>query len=99
MKDRTAISSSAEPSSARIDGRADWLRLVLSLFLVFGLFHGSATILESDRGQRGILIGTLVVADRLRRRKRRQLLSQGFYTLPEFACLIEEHRFWIVHSQ
>jgi membrane protease YdiL (CAAX protease family) len=35
---------------------------VVGLFLVFGLFHGSATILESDRGQRGILIATLVVA-------------------------------------
>ena len=35
---------------------------MLGLFLVFGLFHGSATILGSDRGQRGILIGTLVVA-------------------------------------
>jgi membrane protease YdiL (CAAX protease family) len=45
-----------------IDGRADWRRLVLGLFLVFGLFHGSATILESDRGQRGILIAILVVA-------------------------------------
>ena len=30
--------------------------------MVFGLFHGSATIFGSDRGQRGILIGTLVVA-------------------------------------
>ena len=35
---------------------------MVGLFLVFGLFHGSATILESDRGQRGILIGMLVVA-------------------------------------
>ena len=34
----------------------------MGLFLVFGLFHVSATILGSDRGQRGILIGTLVVA-------------------------------------
>jgi membrane protease YdiL (CAAX protease family) len=34
----------------------------VGLFLVFGLFHGSATILESDRGQRGIPIGVLVVA-------------------------------------
>jgi membrane protease YdiL (CAAX protease family) len=54
--------SSSEPASARIEGRADWFRLVVGLFLVFGLFHGSATILGSDRGQRGILIGTLVVA-------------------------------------
>ena len=35
---------------------------MLGLFLVFALFHGSATILGSDRGQRGILVGTLVVA-------------------------------------
>ena len=34
----------------------------MGLFLVFGLFHGSATILGSDRGQKGILVGTLVVA-------------------------------------
>ena len=46
----------------RIEARADWFRLGLGLLLVFGLFHGSATILGSDRGQRGILIGTLVVA-------------------------------------
>ena len=42
--------------------RTHWFRLVLGLFIVFALFHGSATILGSDRGQRGILIGTLVVA-------------------------------------
>ena len=42
--------------------RTDSFRLVLGLFIVFALFHGSATILGSDRGQRGILIGTLVVA-------------------------------------
>ena len=35
---------------------------MVGLFLVFGLFHVSATILGSDRGQSGILIGTLVVA-------------------------------------
>ena len=45
---------------ARIEGPAGWFRLVLGLFLVFGLFHGSATVLGSDRGQRGILIGVLV---------------------------------------
>ena len=64
-----------------IEGRADWFRLVLGLFLIFGLFHGSATILGSDRGQRGILIGLLIVAataaaDRFllpRRRGARQL--------------------------
>jgi membrane protease YdiL (CAAX protease family) len=45
-----------------IEGRAEWFRLALGLFLVFGLFHGSATILGSDRGQWGILIGLLIVA-------------------------------------
>jgi membrane protease YdiL (CAAX protease family) len=45
-----------------IEGRAEWFRLVLGLFLVFGLFHGTATMLGSDRGQRGILIGVLIVA-------------------------------------
>ena len=44
-------SSSAEPASASIKGASDWFRLVLGLFLVFGLFHASATILGSDRGQ------------------------------------------------
>ena len=57
----THSSSSSEPASARIEGAADWFRLVLGLFLVFGLFHGSATILGSDRGQRGILVAILVV--------------------------------------
>jgi membrane protease YdiL (CAAX protease family) len=42
--------------------RVDWLRLVAGLAVVFGLFHGAATILESDRGQRGILVCALVVA-------------------------------------
>lgn len=41
---------------------ADWLRLVLGLFLVFALFQWSATILGSDRGQQGILIGGVIVA-------------------------------------
>ena len=35
---------------------------MVGLFIVFCLFHGSATFLGSDRGQQGILIGTLVVA-------------------------------------
>jgi membrane protease YdiL (CAAX protease family) len=35
---------------------------VVGLFIVFCLFHGSATFLGSDRGQQGILIGTFVVA-------------------------------------
>lgn len=45
-----------------MNDRADWLRLVPGLAVVFGLFHASATILGSDRGQRGLLVGSLVVA-------------------------------------
>jgi membrane protease YdiL (CAAX protease family) len=40
-----------------IDGR-----LVLGLFSVFALFHWSATVLGSDRGQMGIIVGAIVVA-------------------------------------
>ena len=63
-----------------IDRRSEWFRLVAGLFVVFGLFHGSATILESDRGQRGILIGMLVVAatamaDRFVVRQRREVVG------------------------
>ena len=35
---------------------------MVGLFIVFGLFHWSATTFESDRGQQGILIGLLVVS-------------------------------------
>ena len=50
------------PEPARIERRADWSRLILGLFVVFALFHGVATGLGSDRGQRGLLVGILVVA-------------------------------------
>jgi membrane protease YdiL (CAAX protease family) len=53
---------SGSSPSAKIEARADCFRLVVGLFAVFGLFHVSATMLGSDRGQRGILIGTLIVA-------------------------------------
>ena len=33
--------------------------------MVFALFHSSATILESDRGQSGIIVGLLVIASTL----------------------------------
>lgn len=42
--------------------RTDWLRLVVGVFLVFALFHASATLLGSDRGQQGLLICVMVVA-------------------------------------
>ena len=45
-----------------ITDRADWVRLVLGVFVVFALFHGAATVLASDRGQRGLLVAALVVA-------------------------------------
>ena len=33
-----------------MEERANWFRVVLGLFLVFGLFHGLATILEAIAG-------------------------------------------------
>jgi membrane protease YdiL (CAAX protease family) len=47
--------------SAAIQTPSDWFRLVLGLSIVFALFHLSATILGSDRGQYGILVGAIVV--------------------------------------
>lgn len=38
-----------------------WLRLLIGLILVFGIFQWTATALESDRGQFGGLVGLLVV--------------------------------------
>jgi hypothetical protein len=101
----THSSSSTEPALARIEAWAGWFRLVLGLFLVFGLFHGSATMLASDRGQRGIFIGTLVVAATagaewlLLRRPRRELIGQlglgcprgtGIVVASGAACLLLE---------
>jgi membrane protease YdiL (CAAX protease family) len=45
-----------------IDSTMDWARVVSGLVLAFGLFHWSATALESDRGQRGLLVAAIVVA-------------------------------------
>jgi len=39
-----------------------WPRLLAGIFLVFALFHWSATALGSDRGQAGLLVGAIVVA-------------------------------------
>ena len=55
-------SASPAPAPARTETRADWLRLTLGVAAVFGVFHASATALGSDRGQRGVLVGSLVVA-------------------------------------
>ena len=40
---------------------SQWLRLLLGLVLIFGLFHWSADALGSDRGQSGLIVGALVV--------------------------------------
>lgn len=38
-----------------------WLKLLVGLIVIFALFHWTATVLGSDRGQFGVLIGLLVV--------------------------------------
>ncbi len=38
-----------------------WFRLFVGLILIFALFHWTASVLGSDRGQFGILIGLLIV--------------------------------------
>jgi membrane protease YdiL (CAAX protease family) len=41
---------------------AQWVRLLLGLTLVFVLFQWSADVLQSDRGQAGLIVGTLIVS-------------------------------------
>jgi len=41
---------------------AAWLRLVGGVALIFALFQWSATTLQSDRGQAGLIVAALVVA-------------------------------------
>lgn len=38
-----------------------WLKLLISMAAIFALFHWTATVLGSDRGQFGIIVGLLVV--------------------------------------
>ena len=52
----------APSGSESIDTLGPWLRLLLGLILVFALFHWSAVVLRSDRGQAGLIVGALVVA-------------------------------------
>ncbi len=52
----------APSGSESIDTVGPWLRLLLGLILVFALFHWSAVVLRSDRGQAGLIVGALVVA-------------------------------------
>jgi hypothetical protein len=40
---------------------SDWPRLLLSLGLIYAIFQGTASVLGSDRGQAGIVVGALVV--------------------------------------
>jgi len=54
------VNSTRDPPG--IHCRAAWLRLLLGLSLVFGLFQWSASALGSDRGQAGIVVGALIVA-------------------------------------
>ena len=44
------------------ENSVQWLKLLLGLIVIFALFHWTATVLGSDRGQFGVLIGLLVVA-------------------------------------
>ena len=46
---------------ASINSVSQWLRLLLGLIVVFGLFQWSADRLASDRGQAGLIVGALVV--------------------------------------
>ena len=46
----------------RIESFSAWLRLLAGLGVVFGLFQWSATALESNRGEAGLLVGLIVVA-------------------------------------
>jgi membrane protease YdiL (CAAX protease family) len=49
-------------SPAGIRSPAQWTRLLLELAAVFAVFQWSASSLGSDRGQAGLIVGTLVVA-------------------------------------
>jgi membrane protease YdiL (CAAX protease family) len=51
-----------DPADPRpIAGRSDWLRLLVGLGLVFALFQWCAFALGSNRGESGLLVGTVVV--------------------------------------
>ncbi len=41
--------------------KIQWLKLLMSLLSIFALFHWTADVLGSDRGQFGIYVGSLVV--------------------------------------
>ena len=63
----------------------EWGKLLAGLAVIFGLFHGLATALGSDRGQAGLLVAAAVVAALLaaewllfRQAPAEPLLSLGF---------------------
>ncbi len=44
-----------------IDSLSQWLRLLLGLSVIFGLFQWSAVALASNRGEAGLIVGLIVV--------------------------------------
>jgi membrane protease YdiL (CAAX protease family) len=50
-----------ESNKMTINTASQWARLVAGVAAVFALFHWTAQLLGSDRGQAGILVGLLVV--------------------------------------
>lgn len=48
-----------------INGLSQWLRLLLGLSLIFGLFQWSAVALASNRGEAGLIVGLFVVGGTL----------------------------------
>lgn len=40
---------------------SDWPRLLLGLGLIYAIFQGTASVLGSDRGPAGIVVGAVVV--------------------------------------
>ena len=48
-------------SPGSINGLSQWLRLLLGLSVIFGLFQWSAGALASNRGEAGLIVGLLVV--------------------------------------
>jgi membrane protease YdiL (CAAX protease family) len=49
-------------NDADIRSRIEWARFLAGFLVVFALFQGAATRLESDRGQAGIIVCAIVVA-------------------------------------
>ena len=56
----TGVAQRTESRSIEIRSVGHWSRLVSGMALVFALFHWSALVLGSDRGQAGIVVGAIV---------------------------------------